>query len=257
MGVTLGSMGRMELLQLAAIETASNTDVGRVRSVNQDQCAEYQVSAGARLLVLADGMGGHAGGEHASRIAVETIGEVFQNDYGDAEATLRRAFDAANEAILREARDRSELHGMGTTAVALLISSDGAWTANVGDSRAYRVRDREIDLLTADHSVVFEEVRSGRLTPLEARTHPLRNRLLRCLGLQSGVAVDVECVGIESGDRFLLCSDGLWGEVEDAELCTVLNAERPDEAVRILIERANENGGEDNITAQVASVPGS
>jgi protein phosphatase len=245
----------MRDLNVATIETASATDVGRVRSVNQDRCAEFQVSAGAILLVLADGMGGHAGGEHASRIAVETIGEVFQRKFGDPEVTLRLAFDAANEAILQEARDRSELHGMGTTAVALLISPDGAFTANIGDSRAYRVRGGAIDLLTEDHSIVFEEVRSGRITPIEARTHPLRNRLLRCLGLQLGVAADVQRVDIESGDRFLLCSDGLWGELEDGELCTVLAGERPDDAVRVLIERANANGGEDNITVQVAAVP--
>jgi len=247
----------MGTLDVAAIETASGTDVGRVRAVNQDRCEEFQISTGARLLVLADGMGGHAGGEHASRIAVDTIGEVFCNERGEAVLTLRRAFDAANEAILREARHRSELHGMGTTAVALLISPDGAWTANVGDSRAYRVRDMEIDLLTEDHSVVFEAVRLGRITPSEARTHPLRNRLLRCLGLESGVSVDVEHVDIACGDRFLLCSDGLWGELEERELCAVLATERPDDAVRILIERANESGGEDNITVQVAAIPGS
>jgi len=244
----------MENLDIEAIETASGSDVGRVRSINQDRCAEFQVSAGARLLVLADGMGGHAGGEHASRIAIETIGEVFQREFGDAEITLRRAFDAANEAILQEARERSELHGMGTTAVALLISTSGAWTANVGDSRAYRVRGEEIELLTEDHSIVFEEVRSGRISPSKARTHPLRNRLLRCLGIQSGVIVDVEPIGVEPGDRFLLCSDGLWGELEESVLYTVLSAERPADAVRMLIDRANDSGGEDNITAQIAAL---
>jgi serine/threonine protein phosphatase PrpC len=242
-------------IDLAGIETASGTDVGRVRSVNQDRCAEFQVSDGARLLVLADGMGGHAGGEHASRIAVETIGEVFQREYGAAEATLRRAFNAANEAILQEARDRSELHGMGTTTVALLISPSGTFTANVGDSRAYRVRGEEIELLTEDHSIVFEEVRSGRISPAEARTHPLRNRLLRCLGIQPGVVIDVEPVAVEPGDRFLLCSDGLWGELEEGELRAVVSNPRPADAIRTLIDRANESGGEDNITAQIAAVP--
>lgn len=245
----------MNPLDIAAIVTASDTDVGRVRSVNQDRCAEFQVSAAARLLVLADGMGGHAGGEHASRIAVQSIGKAFQSEFGEAEPTLRRAFDAANEAILQEARDRSELHGMGTTAVALMITPGGAWTANVGDSRAYRLRGGKIELLTEDHSIVFEEVRSGRISPSEARTHPLRNRLLRCLGIQPGVIVDVERVEIEPGDRFLLCSDGLWGEVDEAELGRLLDAERPENVVRILIDRANDNGGEDNITVQVAAVP--
>ena len=116
------------------------------------------------------------------------------------------------------------------------------------------VRGEEIELLTEDHSIVFEEVRSGRISASEARTHPLRNRLLRCLGLQSGVIVDVERIGVEPGDRFLLCSDGLWGELEEGELRNVLSAERPSDAVRILIDRANDNGGEDNITAQIAAL---
>lgn len=242
-------------IDVGEIETWSHSDVGRVRSINQDRCGEF-AARGYRLLVVADGLGGHAGGEHASRIAVETIGSVFEKDDSKPEAFLHRAFAAANANILRESLQNAELSGMGTTGVALLIGADGAWTANVGDSRVYRARAGQLKQLSEDHSVIAAEVRAGRITEAEARDHPLRNRLLRCLGQEGEVEIDVKACEYAPGDRFLLCSDGLWGVVDDQRILAVLVHEDPEAAAQILVDLANRGGGDDNITVQIARIPG-
>ena len=235
-----------------SLHTASLTDTGSVRAVNQDACQEFGRSDGWQLLVVADGMGGHAGGERASHLALEAIGQVFAAGSEDAEALLREAYEAANAHILAEAASDPQLDGMGTTAVSLLIHAGGAVTANVGDSRAYRLRAHRMEALTEDHSWVQTEVRKGRLSPEEAKTHPYRNRLVRCLGYDPGVMVDVRAVNLEPGDTFLLCSDGLWGELAESEIVRILEAKDLQQAVKTLVESADQNGGRDNITAVVA-----
>lgn len=239
------------------LTTASLTHVGRVREANQDSCAEFLSERGMRLLVVADGMGGHAGGEVASKTAVDSMGETLQNGVGDPEDLLREAFEAANAAIFKMASEVPDLYGMGTTGVAVLVASDGAaWVAHVGDSRAYLLHDGEFAPITDDHSWVAEEVRQGRLTEEEAEVHPKRNALLRSLGVDPDVQVDVNQIEIAAGDRVLLCSDGLWGELDDQSIAGVLASEEPKDCVYTLVGLANESGGRDNVTVQVLAMPG-
>jgi protein phosphatase len=234
-------------------DTASLTDIGRVRSTNQDCCAEFEDDRGYRLLIVADGMGGHRGGEVASRTVVETVGEVFRRGVGDPAETLHRAFLAANGRVHELASQDLDLSGMGTTGVALLLGpSHTAWIAHVGDSRLYRLRGGRLELLTEDHSWVYEEVRRQRLTPEEAAEHPRKNVLTRSLGVEASVRVDVASTDVDAGDRFLLCSDGLWGEVPADQIAQLLGSEAPARAVQSLVALANRCGGPDNITVQVA-----
>lgn len=239
------------------IVTAGLTDVGRVRSNNQDSIGEFiQREPSLRLLVVADGMGGHRGGEVASQMAVEAVRAAFQGGGDSPPEVLRAALERANQQVNEASqRDRS-LNGMGTTCVAMLFGRGGqAWVAHVGDSRAYRLRGGQLTQLTDDHSIVGELVRMGRISAEEARTHPQRNEILRAIGTQETVAVDLEAVPVQPGDRFLLCSDGLYGMLTDAEIAEVLRGEGPNDAARILVDRANERGGVDNISVQIAVVP--
>lgn len=243
----------MDDLDPHRIVTAARTDRGRLRDENQDCCAEFEAEDGSRLLVVADGMGGHAAGALASRMAIEAIGEVFAGDRASSpEELLRRAFAAANARVLK--RGACEPEGMGTTAVAALLRSDGAWVAHVGDSRAYHWRGGALKQLTEDHSWVLQEVGQGRMTAEQAKAHPRRSALLRTIGLDPEVPVDVARVGLAPGDRVLLCSDGLWGELDEAILADALAAE-PAASVRRLVALANRAGGHDNVTAAVARVP--
>lgn len=236
--------------------TASFTDVGSVRTVNQDSCGEFVLDAGYRLLMVADGMGGHLGGEVASQATVEAVGQVFQRGVDDPAGFLREAFTLANKRVFERSAADSNLHGMGTTGVALLIGPGRrAWLANVGDSRAYRSRGGRLEVLTQDHSWVHEEVRNNRLTLEEAAVHPRKNVLTRSIGVDPVVDVDVTETDLEPGDRFLLCSDGLWGEVADADIAAVVDGQEPEQAVRTLVDMANRAGGPDNITVQIALVP--
>ena len=231
--------------------------MGRARSVNQDVCGEFENRKGYRLLVVADGMGGHAGGETASRLALDTIGRVFDRDFGEPETLLARAFWTANDEIHRVAASDPALHGMGTTGVAILIGPrDEGWVAHIGDSRAYRLRDGRFDQITEDHSWVCEEIRRGRITADEAREHPMKNVLLRSIGVAPNVEVTVTPIDLKTQDRFLLCSDGLWGEVDDRAIAEVLARESPSRAVAELVDLANAHGGSDNVTVQVAALLG-
>jgi len=241
----------------AQLHTAALTDVGRVRSSNQDAWGEFEDADGLRLLVVADGMGGHRGGEAASRIAVETIGSVFRRTGDGAEQRLRQAFEEANQEVHRRAQEEPSLAGMGTTGVALLLDGGaGAFVAHVGDSRAYRLRAGRLERLTADHSLVAELQRRGLLSEEEAATHPRRNEILRSLGIASDVEVDVAALDVEAGDRFLLCSDGLCGVVPEPEIAQVLAGSEPPEAARRLVELANAHGGPDNVTVAIAWLEG-
>jgi protein phosphatase len=240
----------------ATIETASLTHVGRVRATNQDSCGEFADAGAYRMLVLADGMGGHQGGEVASRMAVQAIGEVIGASKDGPEAALRHAFEVANDRILQAAASDPQYAGMGTTGVALLIASSGsAWVAHVGDSRAYVLRGGKMVPLTADHSYVAELQRRGLITADEAAVHPRRNEVLRSIGGEPGIDVEIRSVPALPGDCFLLCSDGLWGCVPEAEVVTTLLRERPSDATRTLVDLANQHGGPDNVTVQVAWIP--
>ncbi|HVH20704.1 MAG TPA: Stp1/IreP family PP2C-type Ser/Thr phosphatase [Myxococcota bacterium] len=234
------------------IEWGEQTDVGRQRTSNQD-CSGMAVAPGdgARLWIVADGMGGHAGGEIASRIAVDTAIASFAEGDGDLAGRLRAAIVAANRAVLTAAQQDRALTGMGTTAVAIAVAGESVCVANVGDSRAYRIRRARIEQLTRDHSVVAELVRRGHLSEDEAMLHPRRHEVLRSLGFEWDLDVDVEPAEAAAGDTFLLCSDGLSGVVDDAEIASLCAKRRPSDAARALVDAANARGGPDNITVQV------
>jgi protein phosphatase len=247
---------------MLSIHFASLSDRGRVRSNNEDS-AGYFVPEGTEELeergavfVVADGMGGHRGGEIASRIAVRTILAFYTADSsGDRSEALARAFHEANETIIQEAVADSTLFGMGTTCTALALQSGRAYVAHVGDSRCYLLRDGTIRQLTSDHSIVGEMVRSGILSDEDARNHPRRNVITRSLGAQPELSTETpESLALRPGDTFLLCSDGLTGYLADDELAAVLAAHSPEEAGKKMIKMANEHGGRDNITVQVVVV---
>ena len=238
---------------MTVLRSGSATDVGRVRTTNQDMPLEAP-----NLFAVADGMGGHAAGEVAARIAVDTLRSSFAGH--TSIDGLRQAVTDANTAVWRQSQLRSELRGMGTTliAAALVPDTDGRDVialANVGDSRAYVYSEAHIAQITADHSLAEEKVRHGELTEAEAAVHPHRHILTRALGVSSGVEVDLWELRLKAGDRLLLCSDGLTNEVDTAEIAGVLAAETdPAEAAHRLVETANQHGGSDNITAVVVDV---
>jgi serine/threonine protein phosphatase PrpC len=234
------------------------TDIGRRRERNQDNVthfvpedAEVLARRGA-LFVVCDGMGGHAAGEIASEIAVNTIREVYFEDTRDDVVTaLSRAVRAANNAIFEHAREHQTHSGMGTTCVALALVGGRGFFANVGDSRAYLVRDGVMRQVTLDHSWVAEQVRAGILTDQQARVHAHRNVITRSLGTQPEVVADLFIEDMREGDHVLLCSDGLHGYVTEEDILDSIKQMEPDDSAHHLIDMANGNGGPDNITAVV------
>jgi serine/threonine protein phosphatase PrpC len=237
------------------IHTASLSDVGMVRARNEDYCGEFRRNDGCRLLVMADGMGGHQDGATASRTAVETIGEIFEGSDENCEALLHDAVAIANQRVYGKALESDALRGMGTTVVVLLLTTDGSgWIAHVGDSRGYRLRRGGMEALTADHSVVGEMLRQGLITSEEAEVHPRRHEITRSVGIEAEVEPEITQISVQPGDRFLLCSDGLTGQLNDEEIALTLLAESPSEAVRSLVNEANARGGGDNISVQIALI---
>jgi protein phosphatase len=227
---------------LRVVEHAAMSDVGRQREGNEDSMLER-----TPLFAVADGMGGAQAGEIASGMAVETLGELAEDgiDFDELVEGVREA----NRRIFRMAREDRSRAGMGTTLTAALVHDGMVSIAHVGDSRAYRLRTAELAQLTDDHSLVAELERHGKLTAAEARVHPQRSMILRALGIGAEVEVDTYCFIGESGDVFLLCSDGLSGLVHDAVIAEVLEGcETLEAAAEKLIELANLSGGPDNIT---------
>jgi serine/threonine protein phosphatase PrpC len=242
------------------VELASRSHVGQVRTANEDSCDALERADRTRLLrllVVADGMGGHQGGATASRTTVAAISEFFEQDTSNnIEEMIRGAIASANARVYELSQQDHELEGMGTTVVALVLEAHHRATiAHVGDSRAYRCRRGQIEALTSDHSVVAEMQRRGLISADEAAIHPRRNEILRSVGVLPEVEVEVTSVRVAPGDRFVLCSDGLTGVVSDDEIAAVVEAETPATAVDVLIQMANERGGPDNITVQVVSIP--
>lgn len=242
------------------------TDVGRKREKNEDSLL---VNADLGLFMVADGMGGHLGGEFASRIAVKTVEETIQQILQDPEATLAKdvvfdradpgailkyALRVASQRIYEEACRNIHLRGMGTTAVVLFLREGKGYIAHVGDSRAYLVRDGGIKQLTVDHSLVAEQLRAGFITEEELKNHKFKNIITRSVGFQNDVEIDLLIRDLEVGDRFLLCSDGLTNLVGEGDLHRILSKSQPKDACRKLIDLANKRGGDDNVTVIVASV---
>jgi protein phosphatase len=243
------------------VKAVLRTDVGLVRSENQDfgtlttPQEEKSSQAGGRLLIVADGMGGHRGGATASRLAAETVKtQYLASGAQDVPTALRAALVRANSRIFAEAQANADLRGMGTTTSALAVRGARGWFAHVGDSRIYLVRGDEIRQLTDDHSLVASMVREGLLSAKEAETHPRRNVLQRSIGVSEDVEIDVTGpFEVKEGDTFILCSDGLHGLVKEPELKEVARLSI-DEAADEFVRRALERGAPDNVTVIVARV---
>lgn len=240
------------------IEMAELTDIGRRRSDNQDNLARRipddpeELERDGALFVVADGMGGHAAGEIASTVAVQTItAAYFENAQGEVLQGLAQAIKEANEAILTIARENANRMGMGTTMVAAVLCQGILYVANIGDSRAYLLRNGKLRQLTEDHSWVAEQVRAGVLTEEQARNHVHRNVITRSLGTQATVTADVFVEPAREGDILLLCSDGLHGYVPDEVIRQTMTEYLPAEAAQRLVALANEAGGLDNITVSI------
>ncbi len=242
------------------MRAAVRTDVGRVRESNED-CAFVDTDLG--LLIVADGMGGHAAGEVASSIAMEVTTSFLRESLpnGDSKpepieirSLLFQAIAQAGHAIQVRAAGDSALTGMGTTIVLALSRGGLLHIAHVGDSRAYLMREGSLRQLTSDHSVVAEMIRAGEITPKEARAHRRRNILSRCLGGESIPQVDVQAIPWSNGDCLLLCSDGLNTMVEDRKIEKMLARCRADleHACEALVKAANSKGGKDNISVILA-----
>lgn len=232
---------------------SARTDVGKTRDHNED---DFGIGEGAgvdqygELLVVCDGMGGHAAGEVASRLGVETILSTYYSDSSsDRIDVLRRAFERANERIHAEGRG-----AMGTTGVAALFYNGMLHVANVGDSRAYLIRNDDICQISRDHSLVGEQVAAGVITVDQAKSSYYRNVITRALGYQSEVQVDMFHLPLQVGDTVVLCSDGLHGLVSDEEIGEIARSMPLADAVDRLIDLANERGGTDNITTIIAHV---
>lgn len=237
------------------IAIASLSDAGRVRAENQDSLAVFENTSRERLLIVADGMGGHRGGETASRICLETVERVFREPHGTPEERLCRSLELANEEVYAHALANSELRGMGTTAVAVMLAPDGgAWLAWVGDSRCYRLRDRNLEALSRDHSLMSEWISLGVITSDAARTHPRRHELMRAIGQAPDVSVEHVAIELRPGDRLLLCSDGLHGYVDERAIARALASGDRRSAAAALVDAANEAGGSDNVSVVVAVV---
>jgi protein phosphatase len=224
------------------------TDVGQVRDHNEDG---YLFDDDLGLIAVADGMGGHRGGEIASATALEALHTALSGS--DA---IREAVGVANNSVYERSKTDEGLRGMGTTLTAGVFDRHGTLTiGHVGDSRAYLFRDGELTRITTDHSLVEELMEAGELTEEEAERDPRRSMITRAIGLESGVEVDVYPVELEAGDRVLLCSDGLTGMLREAEIAALLGEEDdPDRAAQRLVEEANAAGGVDNITVLVVDV---
>lgn len=239
---------------MSRLRAGSATDVGLVRAVNQDRLLVSE-----KLFAVADGMGGHAAGEVAARAAVDSLRTAVEGSSPPTAEWLAESVRMANESVWQDAQADPKLHGMGTTLTALAWidheGGDGVAVANVGDSRTYRMRDGQLEQLTVDHNLVAELVAEGHITEVEAETHPQRHAVTRALGVYPEVDVDVIKVEAINGDRFMLCSDGLSGEVPDSQIASVLRRfADPAEAARELVAAAREHGGSDNITVVVVDV---
>lgn len=251
------------------IEASGRSDVGLTRQHNEDS---YEIDPDRRLYLVADGMGGHTHGEVASRTAVDAIRQYVGDFAQDGTAPpypgqdpecpqhwslLKGAILSAHERVLRAIRQDGTLHGMGTTVAALLVSDESAVVAHVGDSRIYRLREGELELLTEDHTWVNEQVTAGFLSEDQARAHPLKNVVTRALGGDGKLEVDVDEVDLQPGDRYLLCSDGLTTMLRDPEIARRLRQEEPPEQVcRHLVADAQSRGGYDDTTVIVLDVTG-
>lgn len=226
------------------LTVVTRTDIGKMRKTNQDALIESPADC---LWGVADGMGGHNGGETASSGARDGLLEQLSGKEPE-QGALRTAIGAVNRRLFLQQKEDEKLSGMGTTLTVLWLSESCVYIGHVGDSRAYRLRDGEFKQITDDHSVVAELLRSGMLTPEQAATHPMRNVITRAVGTEDGIEIDLLCEERRKGDVWLVCSDGLYGMVGDEKITDILKAHKPEKAADLLVAAALEGGGRDNIS---------
>lgn len=231
------------------------TDVGLLRSVNQDA---YYVDPAGRFFIVADGMGGHAGGQEASQIATQAIQEYLTEQWASNATSadlLRDTLLKANRAILQDQRQHPERSDMGTTVVVVIFRDEQPWCAHIGDSRLYRLRGAKLEQITEDHTWVARAMKVGEITPDQAKVHPWRHVLAQCLGREELSQIDVQPLQVQPGDRLLLCSDGLTEELSDQLIASHLKSIRAcEKAAAALINAAKDHGGRDNITVIIVSI---
>lgn len=243
------------------MRSVGKTDIGLVRKVNEDSflCKKLEGIEDSYLDIVADGMGGHNAGEVASSMAVQEISAYIRENIeaiklGDKEIQdlIRNAMLYANDKVYKTSIVKSNCLGMGTTLSMVLIKGRELYIGHVGDSRVYLIRENEISQLTEDHSLVAELIKSGTIKPEEANNHPQKNVITRALGTEYTLEPDIIRCDMESGDFILICTDGLSNAVKDEDMVnTIVNTSDLDEACKLLVKKAKENGGFDNITAVV------
>jgi PPM family protein phosphatase len=247
------------------LEVASLSNVGLVRENNEDSYIYWEPEDDAdfqrkgRLAVIADGMGGYEGGQEASRIAVETVRDLYRDSpEREPQAALADAFRAAHDRIVGYAVQNPELQGMGTTCTAAAIVGHELYFAHLGDSRLYLVRRGQISRLTRDHSYVGRLVESGIVRSEDAESHPQRHILTAAMGVGREAAADLapSPVPLENGDTLILCTDGLWSLVTEVDIAEVVRERDPESACEALLQLALRRGAPDNITLQILRVSG-
>jgi PPM family protein phosphatase len=226
------------------------TDTGVVRTANQDSC--FVDDQSGRFFIVADGMGGHAGGQEASKIATEVIKGYLEQHWDSplsSEVLLKEAVAEANLGIIKDQQDHPARRDMGTTVVVLIFRDEQPWCAHVGDSRLYRLRNSKLEQITDDHTWVGMALKKGEINVEQAKLHPWRHVLSQCLGREDLQNIEIQEFEVQSGDRLLICSDGLTEEVSDQQIqATLSNSESCEITAQELIDAAKAAGGSDNIT---------
>lgn len=229
------------------------TDIGNYRDSNQDMYDSGVFPSGDSWAVVCDGMGGVSGGQIASALCVEKVAGAIKRGYRErmsvkaAQNLLQSAITTANSYVYERAQAEPEYHGMGTTVVAVIVLKSIAVIAHVGDSRAYLLKGDSISQLTKDHSLVQLMIDNGKITPEEAETHPDKNIITRAVGVVNFVDVEFDVSDLNSGEKLLVCTDGLSGSVSDEEMINIVN-EYSDSSAEKLVEKALQNGSKDNVT---------
>ena len=239
------------------MKASSKTDIGNKRSMNQDYvyCNDEPVGSFHNLYIVADGMGGHKAGDHASKLCVNSMVDSINSSTHKTPVTIfEEAVNVANSLVYQKAKENIEYEGMGTTMVACTLQGDTLYVANIGDPRLYLIDD-SIRQITSDHSLVEEMVKNGNITESEARIHPRKNIITRALGIDENVKADYFEVKVKESDMILMCSDGLSNMIEDDDMEYIIrHSSSIQNAVDNLVDKANENGGNDNITVILAEV---
>lgn len=232
------------------MKVISKTHIGNVRASNQDSVLNEESS---RLYGVADGMGGHNGGDIASQMAVLMLPRILESMM-PSEENLHDGFQQVNALIYEEQKKDAVLSGMGTTLTVLWEKENSIVLGHIGDSRAYRMRKGKIEQLSTDHSVVGEMVREGLITEEQALQHPYRNVITQAVGTSESLTPDIKTIEKQKGDKYVLCSDGLYEYVSKEEMCDLLMRFSPEDAAEQMIEKALEEGGRDNVTVLIAEV---